>query len=121
MGLCRMMARPIAMLAASLLVLLLGLAALYFDPHAVLSHIAGAQFALWQKLGAPPLTRPGWARASEMIFLALSGAAMIFVMLRARLYWAGTFLLGALVVSFYGALLLARLKGLALDALAPGM
>ncbi len=116
-----MKARPIAMLAASLPVLLLGLAALYFDPHAVSSHIAEAQFALWQKLGAPPLVRPGWARAAEMIFLALSGAAIILVMLRARLYWAGTVLLGALVASFYGALLLARLEGLALDALAPGM
>ena len=36
-------------------------------------------------------------------------------MLRTHLHWAGAFLLGALVASFYAALFLARLKGVALD------
>ena len=114
------MGRPIALMAASLPVLALGLAAQFFDPHATVSHVAQAQAVLWQRLGAQHLARPNWALPAEMIFLSVAGAVMIFLMLRPRLHWAGVFLLGALVCGFYGALALARLKGLALDVLVPG-
>src|ERR1700759_3454957 len=113
------MTRPIALLAASLPLLVLGLAAQFFDPHAIVSHIAEAQAGLWQRLGAPHLMRPGWALAAEMLFTAAAGAAMLVLMLRMRLIWAAVFLLGGLVASFYAALLPAKLKGLALDVIAP--
>jgi adenylate cyclase len=113
------MTRPIALLAASLPVLALGLVVLLISPHAIVSHAAEAQAGLWHRFGAPQLARPGWALAAEMSFTALVGAAMILLMLRTRLYWAGAFLLGALVVSFYAALFLARLKGVALEVILP--
>ena len=113
------MTRPIALLAASLPVLALGLMALFFDPHAIVSHSADTQTALWQRFGAQPWTRPGWALTAEMLYTAAIGGAMLLLMLKTRLYWAGTFLLGALIAAFYAALLLAKLKGLALDAIAP--
>lgn len=113
------MKRPIALLAASLPVLVLGLMAQFFDPYALVSHTAGAQATLWQGLGAAALTRPRWALAVEMPFTLLAGAAMILIMLRTRLRWAAMFLLGALVVSFYAVLLLAKWKGLALNAIVP--
>jgi len=47
------------------------------------------------------------------------GAAMIWLMLKARFYWAAVFVLGALVVGFYAAMLLAKLKGASLDVIAP--
>lgn len=107
------------MLAASLLVLALGLAALWWDPHAIIAHTVQAQFALWQRLGAQRLVRPGWALAVESLFLVASCTAMLALMARTRLRWAGLFLLGAIVISFYAALLLARLKGAVLDVIAP--
>ena len=113
------MTRPIALLAASLPVLVLGLAVLLLSPHAIVSHAAEAQAGLWHRFGALQLARPGWALAAEMIFTALVGAAMILLMLRTHLHWAGAFLLGALVASFYAALFLARLKGVALEVIAP--
>ena len=112
------MTRPIALLAASLPVLALGLAVVLFDPHGAVSHAAAVQSAFWQRPGAPAV-RPGWALAAELLFIALMGAAMLLLMLRTRLHWAGMFLLGALVAGFYAVLLLARLKGVALDAIAP--
>ena len=44
---------------------------------------------------------------------------MLVLMARARLRWTALFLLGAIVISFYATLLLARLKGAALDVIAP--
>ncbi|HEY2837089.1 MAG TPA: adenylate/guanylate cyclase domain-containing protein [Rhizomicrobium sp.] len=113
------MTRPIALLAASLPVLALGLVAQAFDPYAIVSHAVEAQAALWQRLGAPPSVRPGWAPAAEMLWTTAMGAAMIWLILRARLYWACVFALGALVAGFYAALLLAKLKGMTLDVIAP--
>ena len=113
------MTRPIALLAATLPVLVLGLAALFFSPYAIVSHAAGAQAGLWYRFGALQVMRPGWALAVEMLFTALAGAAMIVLMLRTRLPWAGAFLLGAVVASFYAALLLARLKGMTLEVILP--
>ncbi len=66
------------------------------------------------------MARPGWTKAVEIGFLAAAGATAIFLMLRTRIYWAGLFVLGTGVTGFYAALLLARMKGLALDTLAPG-
>ena len=113
------MTRPIALLAASLPVLVLGLAALFFNPLAIVSHAAAVQAELWHRFGALQLTRPGWALLFEMLFTALAGAAMILLMLRTRLHWAGAFLLGAVVLGFYAALLLARLKGATLEVILP--
>jgi adenylate cyclase len=113
------MTRPIALLAASLPVLALGLIAQSFDPYAIFSHTATAEAALWQRLGAAPLTRPNWAPAAEMAWTAAMGAAMVWLMLKARLYWASIFVLGALIAGFYGALLLAKLKGATLGVIAP--
>src|SRR5262249_52226714 len=113
------MTRPIALLVASLPVLALGLTAQFFDPSGLFFHAADAQAALWQRLGAPPSVRPSWATEAEMLWTAVMGAAMIWLMLKTRLYWAGVFVLGALVAGFYGAMLLARLKGVALGVIAP--
>ena len=113
------MTRPIALLAASPPILAFGLAVLFFDPHAIVSHAMQAQAALWQRLGAQQLTRPGWALTAEMLFTAIAGAGMLALMLRTRLHWAGVFLLGAVVAGFYAALALARLKGVVLAVLAP--
>ena len=109
-------ARPIAMLAAFLLVLTLGLAALFYVP--VAQHAIQAQSHLWQRLGAFPVTRPDWAWLAEASFLVAAGGATIALM-RIGVRWAGLFVLGVLVTGFYMALLLARFKGLALDALLP--
>jgi adenylate cyclase len=112
--------RTTALLAASLPVLALGLIAQAFDAHAIFSHTAETQAALWQRLGAPPSVRPSWAPAVEMLWTAAIGAAMIWLMLKARrLYWASVFVLGALLVGFYAALVLARLKGVNLGVIAP--
>ena len=113
------MTRPIALLAASLPVLALGLMVQFLDPYALITHAAHAQAALWQRLGAPVLARPSRALAVEMPFTALAGAAMVLIMIRTRLHWAAVFLFGAVVVSFYAGLLLARLKGLAFDVITP--
>src|SRR5215469_13208885 len=113
------MTRPVAILVASLPVLALGLVAQSFDPHAIFSHAAQAEATLWQTLGAPPAVRPSWAPAAEMFWTGAVGATMIWLMLRTRLYWAAVFALGALVVGFYAALLLARLKGVSLGVIAP--
>lgn len=109
-------ARPIAMLAVFLLVLTLGLAALFYEPIA--SHAFQAQILLWQRLGALHLSRPSWALLAEAAFLVLAGGATAALM-RVRIYWAGLFVLGALVTGFYLALLLARFDGSAFDALLP--
>jgi len=92
------MAKPIAMLAASLLVLALGIAALWLDPYAIIFHTVQAQSALWQRFGAQQLARPGWALTVESLFVVASCAAMLILMARTRLRWAGLFLLGALLV-----------------------
>ncbi len=111
-------ARPTTVLAISLAVLVLGLAALLYGPAASL--FVEWQLDIWRRLGAPGVTRPAWAIAVEIGFLAVTGSATIFLMLRTRLYWAGLFVLVALVTDFYCGFFLSRTQGIGLDVLAPG-
>ena len=113
-------ARSTTVLAASLTVLALGLWVMFDNPYAIASHILQMQFDVWQRLGARNLTRPVWAQAAEIGFLTVAGMGAIFLMLRTRIYWAGLFVLGALVTAFYAALLLARAEAIALNIVTPG-
>jgi adenylate cyclase len=113
-------AKPTTVLVASLTVLALGLWAMLDTPYAIASHILQIQFEVWQRLGARDLTRPAWAQAVEMGFLTVAGMGAIFLTLRTRIYWAGLFVLGALVMAFYAALLLARAEAIALNIVTPG-
>lgn len=104
--------KPFAALTMSFAVLALGLAALFF---------AQTHHDVWSAFGAGASVRPAWAKAAEIGFLFVTGAVTILLVLRTRIYWAGLFAIGALAMSFYGALLLARVSGIALDVLTPGV
>ena len=115
-------ARPTTVLAISLTVLALGLAVLLYDPGGIVSLLAQTQADLWRRLGVRASNvQPAWALAAGLGFLAVTGAATIFLMLRTQVYWVGLFVLAALIIGFYVALLLARTQGLALNAMAPGL
>lgn len=116
-------AKPIAVLAISLAVLGLGLAALLGHSFGIAPIFAEAERHVWQRLGAGAhmLARPGWASAAEAVYLVAASAGAIFLMLRTRIYWAGLLVSGALVAGFYFALFLARTERLALDVLTPGI
>jgi adenylate cyclase len=116
-----MVARPTPLLMISLAILALGLSAMLYDPAGIASDFLRTQLDVWQRLGARSLARPGWAQAAEIGFLAAASIATIFLLLRTRIYWASLFVLGALAIAFYAALILARAEGIALNVLAPGI
>jgi adenylate cyclase len=104
---------PIIVLAISLTALVLGLTALGWDPL-IFARVLGAI-----RSGPGVDVRTVWATAAEMSFLAITGAAAIFLLLRTRIYWAGLFVLGALSVALY-VVLITRTEGISLDAMGPG-
>jgi adenylate cyclase len=113
--------KPIAVLAICSAVLVLGLAALFYDQNGIVPLFAQVQRDIWVRLGASDIARPLWAKPAEIGFLGTAGAATIFLLLRTRTQWAGLFVLGALVTAFYVALILARAQAVALDVLAPAI
>lgn len=113
-------AKPTMAVALSLAVLALGLVALIRGPNEFSIPLMQYQADIWSQLGASELTRPGWAGTAAAGYLIVTGAVVIFLMARTRLYWSGLFVLGALVSGFYGSLLAARNFGLSLDMTVPG-
>ncbi len=114
-------AKPTLALAASLTVLVLGLAVLIHGPGGISVALMQFQADLWSRLGASELLRPSWAGAAAAGFLAVTGIATIFLMAKTRLYWAGLFVFGMLVIGLYASLLAARMFGLSLDVMVPGL
>jgi adenylate cyclase len=114
-------AKPTMAVALSLAVLALGLVALIRGPSEFSVPLMQFQADLWTRLGASELTRPGWAGTAATCYLIVTGGAVIFLMAKTRLYWAGLFVLGALVIGFYTSLLAARMFGLSLDVTVPGL
>jgi adenylate cyclase len=111
--------KPIAVLAICSAILALGLAALFYDQNGIVPFFAQVQRDIWMRLGANDIARPLWAKPAEIGFLGAAGADTIFLLLRTRIPWAGLFVLGALMVAFSFALILARAEAIALDILAP--
>ncbi len=114
-------AKPTLALATSLAVLVLGLAMLIYGSGGISLTLMRFQADLWSQLGASELVRPAWAGAAAAGFLAVAGAASVFLMAKTRLFWAGLFVFGMLVIGLYASLLAARMFGLFLDVMLPGL
>lgn len=114
-------AKPTLALATSLAVLALGLAMQIRGPGGISLALMQFQADLWSQVGASELARPAWATAAAAGFLAVTGAATIFLMAKTRLYWAGLFVFAMLVIGLYASLLAARMFGLFLDVMLPGL
>lgn len=108
--------KPIAMLTVSLAVLALGLAVLLHGPQDIFAPDADLTIAM----GADAAARPAWATIVEAGFAALGGVAVIYLLLRTRIRWAGLFVLAAMTAFILADLLLAREQQASLNVLAPG-
>jgi len=109
-------------MAPPLAVLALGAAALSFDIAHIPSALSAWQFSFWQRLGhgAASLT-PAMAPGVEILALLAAGAAVIFLVLRARLYWAGLFTALVLAALFETSWLLFFTRHWGIDAATPGL
>jgi adenylate cyclase len=112
--------KPVAVLVLSLAVLVLGLAALFADQSGSALWFTRIQDGIWLAWGAAGTLRPDWAKIAEMGFLTIAGGVTIALVLRMRIATAALFVLGAVAIAFYIALLRVQMRGEAVDVLAPG-
>ena len=93
--------KPIAVLAPSLAVLILGLAVLFADQSALTLWFAKIQDGIWHAWGAAQTVRPFWAKFAEMAFLLLTSAAAIALVLRTGVLRATLFAICALIAPLH--------------------
>src|SRR4051812_27584078 len=114
--------KSIAILLPPLLFLALGIAILWLDLGQVRSHLSLELFSFWAKRApnGPLALRPAGALGTEAALLLAVGAAVIFMIHRLRLYWAGLLTAAALAALFEASWFLFVSRHWLIDAATPG-
>jgi adenylate cyclase len=113
-------ARPVAAWVGPPLVLVAGAALMQLDPRGWGHRLDSRLLEIWPRLGHGGAIRPEFALHAEIAVLLLSGTALIFLLWRTRVAWAGLFTVAALAAWFYVSWILHVTQHWAIAAATPG-